>query len=60
MATYSVFMEDEKAEETAQNGVAGEPETPEAEYVFEGFEVEFSEKIALTPPATTAKGQAAA
>jgi len=58
MATYSVFMEDE--EETTQNGETSEPETQEAEYVFEGFEVEFSEKIALTPPATTAKGQVAA
>lgn len=58
MATYSVFMEDE--EETTQNGEISELETQEAEYVFEGFEVEFSEKIALTPPATTAKGQVVA
>jgi hypothetical protein len=59
MARYSVFMEDE-AEDTTQNAETTEPEAQEVEYVFEGFKVDFSEKIALTPPATTTKGQASA
>ena len=46
MARYSVFMEDE--EDTTQNGQTEEPEEQEVEYVFEGFKVDFSEKIALT------------
>jgi hypothetical protein len=55
MPVYSRFMEED--EETTQDGEISEPQ--EAEYVFEGFKVDFSEKIALTPPETTVKAQAA-
>ena len=39
---------------------AADDAKPEPEYVFDGFDVEFSMKIALTPPATTASAGNAA
>lgn len=43
------FMEEDTTEETAGDSEAGEPE-----YSFEGFNVEFSEKIMLTTVAPDA------
>jgi len=51
-------MEDDEA--ANKNSEQSESETPEADYVFEGFKVDFSEKIALTPPTAEVKGQTAA
>ena len=45
------FAEESDSSEGASPGANGEPE-----YTFEGFTVEFSQKIMLTPPALARNG----
>ncbi len=56
--TARAFADNE--EDILQKKDDSKPQEQAAEYVFEGFQIDFSEKIALTPPVMAAKGQKAA
>ena len=44
-------MNDEDVTKRASDAQDKDPSEGEAEYSFEGFKVEFNERMALTPPA---------
>lgn len=50
MNERSFSQEEEQADSGSTSGSENDPE-----YTFEGFKVEFSDKVMLTPPASRAK-----